>query len=88
MRVSRLKILVAAALASSLIYSSAAFAADSATQDGKDQAAIDKLVANQPGTTSTQGAQAQIDKPMTINFSDFVKDGAGCGMPNLDTSSK
>ena len=50
-----------------------------------EQSAIDKLVANQPSAPAA--SQAASEKPMTINFSDFVKDGAGCGVPNLDTSS-
>ena len=53
---------------------------------GAAQSSIDKLVANQPGKPSAASSNAASDKPMVINFSDFVKDGAGCGVPNLDTS--
>jgi hypothetical protein len=52
------------------------------------QSSIEKLVANQPATPAATSSDTASDKPMTINFSDFVKDGAGCGVPNLDTSSK
>ena len=53
-----------------------------------EPSAIDKLVANRPTTPAAQSSDAPSDKPMTLNFSDFVKDGAGCGVPNLDTSNK
>jgi hypothetical protein len=68
-------------------------AADSTSDTGGaqrivEQSSIDKLVANQPAVPAASKSDAGSDKPMTINFSDFVKDGAGCGVPNLDTSSK
>lgn len=70
-----------------LTISGALYAAEPAAKiDVKEAATIDKLVANQPDGTPAR--QLDSDKPMTINFSDFVKDGAGCGMPNLDTSAK
>ena len=53
-----------------------------------EPSAIDKLVANRPTTPAATSSDAPSDKPMAINFSDFVKDGAGCGVPNLDTSNK
>jgi hypothetical protein len=80
--------LVSAALIAALGFGSAAFAAESAEKADKDSVALDKLVANQPGSTPVAASQAESDKPMVINFSDFVKDGAGCGVPNLDTSTK
>ncbi len=49
---------------------------------------IEKLVANQPAKPAATNIDAAPGQPLTINFSDFVKDGAGCGIPNLDTSSK
>jgi hypothetical protein len=48
----------------------------------------EKLVANQPVATPAASIDPAAEKPMTINFSDFVKDGAGCGVPNLDTSGR
>ena len=53
-----------------------------------EQSSIEKLVANQPAKPAAASFDPASDKPMTINFSDFVKDGAGCGVPNLDTTSK
>ena len=52
-----------------------------------EPSAIDKLVANRPTRPAASSSDAPSDKPMSINFSDFVKDGAGCGVPNLDTSN-
>ncbi len=57
-------------------------------KQGAEQSAFDTLVANQPANPAATRIDAGSDKPMTINFSDFVKDGAGCGVPNLDTSAK
>ena len=59
-----------------------------AAKASAETSSIDKLVANQPAKPAATNADATGDKPMTINFSDFVKDGAGCGVPNLDTSNK
>lgn len=56
--------------------------------DHQKQTNVDKLVANQPAAAPAASMDPAADKPMTINFSDFVKDGAGCGVPNLDTSGK
>ena len=76
-----------------LIFASGARAAEAvknapvAKQVG-EPSAIDKLVANRPTTPAATSSDATSDKPMAINFSDFVKDGAGCGVPNLDTSNK
>lgn len=53
-----------------------------------EPSSIEKLVANQPATPAATSSDTASGKPMTINFSDFVKDGTGCGVPNLDTSSK
>ena len=53
-----------------------------------EQSSIEKLVANQPAKPAAASTDSASDQLMTINFSDFVKDGAGCGIPNLDTSSK
>ncbi len=50
--------------------------------------ATEKLVANQSSASPAASIDPTADKPMTINFSDFVKEGAGCGVPNLDTSAK
>ena len=59
-----------------------------AAKGSAETSSVDKLVANQPAKPAATNADATSDKPMTINFSDFVKDGAGCGVPNLDTSNK
>jgi hypothetical protein len=59
-----------------------------AAKPAAEQSSIDKLVANQPAKPGATSNDAASDKPMTVNFSDFVKDGAGCGVPNLDTSNK
>lgn len=89
MNILRLKISIAAMLLAAIASPAAVSAADStAKTDGQDAASIDKLVANQPEKSSAAVRQSEPDKPMTINFSDFVKDGAGCGVPNLDTSGK
>ncbi len=73
-----------------LLYPAAAvIAADSGDKnDPGTPTNVDKLVANQSATKATASIDPAADKPMTINFSDFVKDGAGCGVPNLDTSGK
>ncbi len=64
-------------------------AADSADKSAADkQSMTDKLVANQAAAKPAASTDPAANKPMTINFSDFVKDGAGCGVPNLDTSGK
>jgi hypothetical protein len=72
-----------------LALASAARAAESADKgEGAKQSSIEALVANQPAKPTAMSSDTASDKPMTINFSDFVKDGAGCGVPNLETSSK
>jgi hypothetical protein len=89
MNVLKSEVLKIATLVMSVVLSTFAYAADSTTKvDGNDTTSIDKLVANQPEKSSVPISQSESDKPLTINFSDFVKDGAGCGVPNLDTSSK
>jgi opacity protein-like surface antigen len=87
------KIILAGACTSALILASAAQAAESidssaAAKQAGESSSIDKLVANQPAKPAATSSDTVSDKPMTINFSDFVKDGAGCGVPNLDTSGK
>ena len=72
---------------------SAAHAAESSdkgevVKPDSEQSSIEKLVANQPAKPAAASSDPASDKPMTINFSDFVKDGAGCGVPTLDTTSK
>ena len=75
--------------AATIGFGSIAFAADTASKDeAAKPSAIEKLVANQATAAAAASSDPTADKPMTINFSDFVKDGAGCGVPNLDTSSK
>lgn len=75
-------------LASCLVVVGAS-AADSQDKNAPEkQSTTDKLVANQPTSEPAASVDRAADKPMAINFSDFVKDGAGCGVPNLDTSGK
>ncbi len=87
------RIILAGVCVAVLVFASGARAAEAvenepvAKQVG-EPSAIDKLVANRPTTPAASSSDAPSDKPMTINFSDFVKDGAGCGVPNLDTSNK
>lgn len=57
-------------------------------KEAANVSAAEKLVAAKSSTTPAASIDPTADKPMTINFSDFVKDGAGCGVPNLDTSAK
>ncbi len=85
------RMMLASAVAVSLL--SAAQAAESGdkgevVKQDAGQSSIEKLVANQPAKPAAASSDPASDKPMTINFSDFVKDGAGCGVPNLDTSIK
>jgi hypothetical protein len=81
--------IVFVALMAVLGQGTATFAAETAAKaDSMEPAALDKLVANKPGSSTAPISQIDSDKPMAINFSDFVKDGAGCGVPNLDTSAK
>jgi hypothetical protein len=76
-------------LMTALGHSAAALAAETAAKaENNEPAGLEKLVANKPGSSSAPVSQTDSDKPMAINFSDFVKDGAGCGVPNLDTSAK
>ena len=83
------KMFLAAACLSALALGSLAHSAESAAQDEPAKpSATEKLVANQPTAPAAVSTDPKADKPMTINFSDFVKDGAGCGVPNLDTSGK
>ena len=78
-----------AAVFASLCQGAAAVAAEPDDKnDPHKQTNVDKLVANQPAAALAASMDPAADKPMTINFSDFVKDGAGCGVPNLDTSGK
>jgi hypothetical protein len=87
------RMILASVVGAALIVASGAWAAEAAangagTKQAEEPSTIDKLVANQPATSAATGNDSVADKPMTINFSDFVKDGAGCGVPNLDTSAK
>ncbi len=83
------KMFLAAACLSALALGSLAHSAETAHQgEPAKPSATEKLVANQPTATAAASTDPKADKPMTINFSDFVKDGAGCGVPNLDTSGK
>ena len=87
------RIILASVCTTALILASVARAAESAesgavAKQAGESSSIDKLVANQPATPAATSSDVVSDKPMTIDFSDFVKDGAGCGVPNLDTSSK
>jgi hypothetical protein len=87
------RLLFAGACSAALSLASVAHAAESgdkgeAARPDAAPSSIEKLVANQPATPAAASADPTADKPMTINFSDFVKDGAGCGVPNLDTTSK
>ena len=78
-----------AVYAATTIFGTIAFAADPTSQEeAAKPSAIEKQVANQAALAAAASTDPMADKPMTINFSDFVKDGAGCGVPNLDTSSK
>lgn len=86
-------IILAGACTMVLAFASVARGAESADNSERAkqdaaQSSIEKLVANHPATPAATSRDTDSDKPMTINFSDFVKDGAGCGVPNLDTSSK
>lgn len=87
------RIILAGVCGAALSFASSARAAEAVenapvAKQGGEPSAIDKLVANRPTTPAASSSDAPSDKPMTINFSDFVKDGAGCGVPNLDTSNK
>ena len=87
------KIILAGVCGAAVGFASSARAAEAVenapvAKPAGEPSAIEKLVANQPGTPAASSSDAPSDKPMTINFSDFVKDGAGCGVPNLDTSNK
>ena len=87
------RIILAGASVAVLIFASSARAAEAVenapvAKPAGEPSAIDKLVANRPATPAATSSDAPSDQPMTINFSDFVKDGAGCGVPNLDTSNK
>lgn len=78
-----------AAVFALLCHGAAAVAAEPGDKnDPQKQTNVDKLVADQPEAAPAASKDPAADKPMTINFSDFVKDGAGCGVPNLDTSGK
>ena len=83
------RIIFAGVCTLALALASVARAAESAAKvEGAKQSSIDALVANQPAKPAAMSSNAASDKPLTINFSDFVKDGAACGVPNLDTSDK
>lgn len=83
------ELIVKAILSGLMVATIGAHAADAVTNvESTKQSAKEKLVANQPAATPAQSTDAKADKPVTINFSDYVKDGAGCGVPNLDTSEK
>ncbi len=87
------RIILAGVCVAMLIFASNARAAEAVenapvAKPAGEPSAIDKLVANRPATPAATSSDAPSDQPMTINFSDFVKDGAGCGVPNLDTSNK
>ena len=87
------RIILAGVCVAMLIFASNARAAEAVentpvANPAGEPSAIEKLVANRPTTPAATSSDAPSDKPMTINFSDFVKDGAGCGVPNLDTSNK
>ncbi len=87
------RMILASVFGAVLVVASGAWAAEVAAngagaKQAEEPSAIDKLVANQPATSAASSNDVVTDKPMTINFSDFVKDGAGCGVPNLDTSDK
>ena len=86
------RIILAGASVAVLIFASSARAAEAVenapvAKPAGEPSTIDKLVANRPTTPAASISDAPSDKPMAINFSDFVKDGAGCGVPNLDTSN-
>ena len=86
------RIILAGVCGAALSFASSARAAEAVenapvAKPAGEPSAIDKLVANRPTTPAATSSDAP-DQPMTINFSDFVKDGAGCGVPNLDTSNK
>ena len=77
------------ALLASVVFYSVASAAEPGDKGvAKEPATIEKLVANQPEQSAAPGRPAGSDQPATINFSDYVKEGAACGVPNLETSSK
>ena len=87
------KIILAGVCGAALSFASSARAAEAVenapvAKPAGEPSTIEKLVANRPTTPAATSSDAPSDKPMTINFSDFVKDGAGCGVPNLDTSNK
>ncbi len=87
------RIIVAGMCMAIMALVSVAQAAESADKGSVDKSSaerssIEQLVATQPAKPAATGIDAASDPSATVNFSDFVKDGAGCGVPNLDTSSK